>query len=61
MKKNIYIIGGNGLIGSSFTNLYTKDNVNLFVLDLFKSQKKTKSFIKNIHFDCTKLENMKKN
>ena len=60
MKKNIYIIGGNGLIGSSFTNLYTKDNVNLFVLDLFKTQKKTKSFIKNIHFDCTKLENMKK-
>ena len=60
MKKNIYIIGGNGLIGSSFTNLYTKNNVNLFVLDLFKSKKKNKNFIKNIHFDCTKLENINK-
>ena len=40
MKKNIYIIGGSGLIGSSFVNLYSKNNVNLIVLDIFKTKKK---------------------
>ena len=60
MKKNIYIIGGSGLIGSSFVNLYSKNNVNLIVLDIFKSKKQNKGYVKNVHFDCSKLENIEK-
>ena len=31
--KNIYILGGNGLIGKQIVKLYSTDNVNIFVLD----------------------------
>jgi len=60
MKKNIYIIGGNGLIGSAFLNLYSKNDVNIFVLDLVKVKNDKKNFIKNIIFDCSKMEKNEK-
>ena len=60
MKKNIYIIGGNGLIGSAFLNLYSKNDVNIFVLDLIKVKNDKKNFIKNIIFDCSKMEKIEK-
>tara|TARA_B100000787_G_scaffold163843_1_gene145897 strand:+ start:458 stop:1222 length:765 start_codon:yes stop_codon:yes gene_type:complete len=60
MKKNIYIIGGNGLIGSAFLNLYSKNDANFFVLDLTKVKNNTKNFITNIYFDCSKMEKIEK-
>ena len=35
-NKNIYIIGGSGLIGSEITKIFSKTDGNVFVLDLKK-------------------------
>ena len=41
MKKNIYILGGNGLIGKELVKLYAKENVKIIVLDImFKNFQK---------------------
>ena len=42
MKKNIYIIGGNGLIGSSFINSYKNINDRLINLDISHNKLKKK-------------------
>ncbi len=60
MKKRIYIIGGNGLIGSSFINSYKNSKNILINLDLKHSKLNKKKNLKNIDFDCEELENVEK-
>lgn len=55
--KNIYILGGNGLIGREITKLYSKDNVNIFVLDIKKINNFKKKNIKFIKYDCSDVKN----
>ncbi len=55
MKKNIYILGGKGLIGRELVKLYSREKVKLIVLDI--ELKKPNSQIKGIFyvkFNCTK-------
>ena len=55
MKKNIYILGGNGLIGKELVKLYLKENVKIIVLDIeLKNISKKNDKIKFIRFNCTK-------
>ncbi len=55
--KNIYILGGNGLIGKEIVKLYSKDKVKIFVLDIKKISFSKKKNIKFVKFDCSKLQN----
>ncbi len=54
MKKNIYILGGKGLIGSELVKLYNTKKDKIIVLDInlkkFSSQKKGVTYIK---FNCS--------
>ena len=43
-KKNLYVIGGSGLIGSSFINSLSSSEYNIFNLDIKNNVKKNKSF-----------------
>ena len=57
MKKNIYIIGGLGLIGFELVKqLISKDN-NIIVIDKFKKIKKQK-YVKYINLDITKIQTL---
>ena len=60
MKKNVYIIGGNGLIGSDFINSYKNSNDRLISLDIKHTSNKKKKNLKNITFDCSDLEGVNK-
>ena len=52
-KKNIYIIGGSGLIGSSFIKSLSTSEYNIFNLDIKDTKKKNKSIF--INFNCENL------
>ena len=55
MKKNIYILGGNGLIGKELVKLYANEDVKIIVLDIVnKNFSKKNKKIKFLRFDCTK-------
>ena len=56
MKKNVYVIGGSGLIGDSLVAQLSL-NYNVLILDKLKKKKLKKNFI---YFDCSKLSNIKK-
>ena len=58
MKKNIYIIGGNGLIGSSFINSYENINDRLINLDISHNKLKKKNNLEKVFLDCSDLENI---
>ena len=58
-KKNLYVIGGSGLIGSSFINSLSSSEYNIFNLDIKNNVKKNKSFF--IKFNCANLINLSKN
>lgn len=60
-NKNIYIIGGSGLIGSEITKTFCQTDGNVFVLDIKKNKKLNDYKYKFIKFDCTKLNLIKKN
>lgn len=60
-NKNIYIIGGSGLIGSEITKQFCGTDGNIFVLDLKKNNKLVNYNYKFIKFDCTKLDTIEKN
>ena len=60
MKKNIYIIGGNGLIGSDFINSYINLNHRVINLDIKHTSLKKKKNLKNVIFDCSDLESISK-
>jgi len=55
--KNIYILGGNGLIGKEIVKLYSIDNVNIFVLDKIGIKKFKRKNIKFIKYDCSDVKN----
>ena len=52
-KKNIYIIGGSGLIGSSFIKSLSTSEYNIFNLDIKDTKKNNKSIF--INFNCENL------
>ena len=55
MKKNIYILGGKGLIGSELVKLYSREKVKIIVLDIdIKKLNYKRKGITYIKFDCTK-------
>ena len=54
-KKNIYVVGGSGLLGKSIINALDNKKNNIINLDIKKSGNNF-SF-----FDCTKLKSLKKN
>ena len=58
--KNIYILGGNGLIGKQIVKLYSTDNVNIFVLDKIGVKKFKNKNIKFIKYDCSDVNNAQK-
>lgn len=65
MKKNIYILGGKGLIGSELVKLYSREKVKIIVLDIdIKKLNYKRKGITYIKFDCTKnhlsKDNLKK-
>lgn len=61
MKKNIYILGGNGLIGKELVKLYIKENVKIIILDITAENFLKKSNkIKFIKFNCTKNKTSQK-
>ena len=51
-NKNIFVIGGSGLIGSSVIKNFENLKGKVFNLDIKKSKNDNAKFIK---FDCTKL------
>ncbi len=57
-KKNIYVFGGSGLIGSSISNLFLSLHSNLIVLDKINKNKKIKNT--NYKFCKIDLNNLKK-
>jgi len=54
LKKNIYIVGGSGLIGSDLVNQFDDKNNNLIVIDKKIINQKTKKNIKFINLDVSK-------
>lgn len=61
MKKNIYILGGNGLIGKELVKLYIKENVKIIILDIIAEDfLKKNNKIKFIKFNCTKNKTSQK-
>jgi len=58
-KKNLYVIGGSGLIGSSFIDSLSTSEYNIFNLDIKNNIKENKCIF--IKFNCTNLLNLKKN
>lgn len=53
-KKNIYVIGGSGLLGKSILNVLNDKNNSVINFDINKYGNKFS------HFDCTKLKTLKK-
>ena len=58
--KNIYILGGSGLIGKELVNLYSSDKQNVIVLDIKKNKNLNKKIIKYEKFNSTSLVKSKK-
>ncbi len=58
-KKNLYIVGGSGLIGTSLINKISENEYNIFNLDLVNKNKNKNIIFKK--FDCSDLINIEKN
>ena len=58
-KKNLYVVGGSGLIGSSFIDSLSTSEYNIFNLDIKNNIKANKCIF--IKFNCTNLLSLKKN
>lgn len=60
MKKNVYILGGNGLIGKELVKLYIRENIKIIILDIKKNNLwKMKKNVVFRKFDCTNLKVIK--
>ena len=58
MIKNIYLLGGNGLIGKELIKLYNNKYSNVIVLDIKTEKPIKKKKVKYVKFDCTSLPGM---
>ena len=59
INKNILIVGGSGLIGSSISNFLYKQNYNVFIIDKKKKKNlKHKNFLEIIIDENTNYENL---
>jgi len=58
MIKNIYLLGGNGLIGKELIKLYNNKHSNVIVLDIKTEKPIKKKKVKYVKFDCTSLLDM---
>jgi len=58
MIKNVYLLGGNGLIGKELIKLYNNKNSNVIVLDIKTEKPIKKKKVKYVKFDCTFLLGM---
>ena len=58
MIKNIYLLGGNGLIGKELIKLYNNEYSNLIILDIKTEKPIKKKKVKYVKFDCTSLLDM---
>ena len=60
MIKNVYLLGGNGLIGKELIKLYNNKYSNVIVLDIKTEKPIKKKKVKYVKFDCTSLLDMGK-
>ena len=58
MIKNVYLLGGNGLIGKELIKLYNNKYSNVIVLDIKTEKPIKKKKVKYVKFDCTSLLDM---
>jgi len=58
MIKNVYLLGGNGLIGKELIKLYNNKNSNVIVLDIKTEKPIKKKIVKYVKYDCSFLLGM---
>jgi len=60
-NKNLLIVGGSGLIGSSICKKFIKEKYNVFSLDIKNKFKKKNKNYNYFYFDVKNTENLEKN